>query len=155
LCTDLGNPPPEDFSDFPAIVTYLIRCDITPPNNVDAGSNQFLSLSSSADMPPNVSVALSATGSDPEFPVLEYSWNCGGGACSAGPSVCTGNPTVGCDTDMDCTAEGVMGPCASASCNQQSVTCTYATEGTFTATVIVSNECGLSTQDSVTITVNP
>ncbi len=125
-CSPNGAPDPDLFSDFPASVTYLIRCDLTGPQNVDAGPNRFLSLSGSPT-PPTVSVALSATGTDPEFPLdLKFSWTCQ-------------------DAIMIDPPDGVA----------ESVTCTYDTLGVFTAIVTVENQCGLSTQDSLTVTVNP
>ena len=72
-----------------------------------------------------VAVALGATGSDLEFPDLSYVWDCGGGLCD--PS----------------------------DCSQQSVTCTYNVQGTFTATVIAENDCGLVALDALTLTVSP
>ena len=38
--------------------------------------------------------------------------------------------------------------------NQETVTCSYTSVGTFTATVTVQNACGLITQDSLVVTIN-
>lgn len=38
--------------------------------------------------------------------------------------------------------------------NQETVTCSYTSVGTFTATVTVQNACGLVTQDSLVVTIN-
>jgi len=100
------------------VLTYRIQCDFTNPL-VQAGNNQFVSLAGL----PDVSVNLSATGSDPEDPNLNFFWNCGNGVDNRVPG--------------------------------QSVSCTYDTTGVFTATVTAENACGLQSQDSLTVTVNP
>jgi hypothetical protein len=117
-CDNASAPPAGAFSPFSAVLTYRIQCDFTNPL-VQAGNNQFVSLAGL----PDVSVNLSATGSDPEDPNLNFFWNCGNGVDNRVPG--------------------------------QSVSCTYDTTGVFTATVTAENACGLQSQDSLTVTVNP
>ena len=153
-CVD-GPVGPADalFSDFPDSVSYLIRCDLTSPEDVDAGPDRFESLSNFPDS--KVSVALSAVGSDPEFPVLSFNWNCGGGVCSTGPSFCADDPNVPCTSTLDCinAVPSLVGPCTSPSCDGQAVTCTYDVAGGFSPKVTVTNDCLLTTIDSLIVTI--
>ena len=81
-----------------------------------------------------VSVPLSATAFDEEDFCLLYEWDCGTGD----------TPPPTCDPAIE--------DCCGA---DQSVTCQYTTEGTFTATVTVNNRCDAVAQDNLTVQINP
>jgi hypothetical protein len=133
-------PPSSAFSPNVASLTYQIRCDLTAPVSVNAGTNRFLSIAGSsqnceAPFDPArqcVSVSLQGSGDDPESPRLRYDWDCG-------------NDREGCE-------DPVNDPLQWGTC--QSLTCQYDTTGAYTAQVTVTNECGLSTRDSVIINVS-
>lgn len=119
------------FSQFEDSISYRIRCDFTDPT-ADAGPNVVRSLANDAQNGV-VSVALRATAFDDEDPCLFYTWDCD-----------TAGTPPACDPDVeDCCGVGA------------SVTCEYATEGTFSPRVTVTNQCGRIAEDNLTVQINP
>jgi hypothetical protein len=119
------------FSQFEDSISYRIRCDFTDPT-VDAGPNVVRSLANDAQ-DGFVSVALRASAFDDEDPCLFYTWDCD---TSGTPPAC--NPDL-----EDCCGVGA------------SVTCKYSTEGAFSPSVTVTNQCGRLVEDNLTVQINP
>jgi len=120
------------FSQSEDSISYQIRCDFTDPT-LDAGPNVVRSLANDAQ-DGFVSVALRATAFDPDDACLYYTWDCD---TSGTPPAC--NP----DVELDCCGIGA------------SVTCKYSTEGTFSPSVTVTNQCGRLVEDNLTVQINP
>ena len=121
------------FSQFEDSISYRIECDFTDPT-VDAGPNVVRSLANDGQgVPSTVSVALRAIAFDNEDPCLFYTWDCG-----------TTNTPPACNPDLEnCCGKGA------------SVTCEYTTEGAFSPTVTVTNQCGNLVEDNLTVQINP
>jgi len=113
------------FSDFPAVLSYKLRCDFTEPQNVNAGTQVSVS-ASNADGQGNVSVALGpATATDEDDPDLQFEWNCGASAV---------DPNGGTGKTGSCSYPADVGK-------------------NFFPIVTVTNDCQLSASDSVTVTI--
>ena len=127
FCRSGGNAPTAPPEDFngTAFTRYDIVCDINAPVASIAGSSTLLLQG------PSVTQTFSGSASDPDAgdTIVRFVWDCGNG------QTMTGSPPL------------------------PTMTCNYAISGgtatTFIATLSVTNNCGLTGEDTVNVTVRP
>jgi hypothetical protein len=113
-----------EFPPTPDVLDYQLKCDFTPPANVNAGPS-VVTVSQSSSVNGFVSVTLQGSAFDAESSTLEYRWDCGPAGVSDPPN-------------------GIA----------QSVSCTYPdTVAQHTVTLDVQNLCGLIESDSLVVNI--